>query len=80
MSIPELFIKRPVMTTLVMMAIPLFGIDEVFNTVQSGNVNMPTGTRWGRAQSFTVQANGQLTDARLKHLPGRLFDFCPASC
>jgi hydrophobic/amphiphilic exporter-1 (mainly G- bacteria), HAE1 family len=39
------------------------GIDEVANAIQRGNVNLPTGTLDGRHQAFTVQANGQLTDA-----------------
>ncbi len=39
------------------------GIDEVSSAVQSANVNLPTGTLYGRHQAFTVQANGQLTDA-----------------
>ncbi len=39
------------------------GIDEVNMAVQNGNVNLPTGTLWGNRQAFTVQANGQLTNA-----------------
>ncbi|HEX9121722.1 MAG TPA: efflux RND transporter permease subunit [Terriglobales bacterium] len=39
------------------------GIDEVNQAVQNGNVNLPTGTLWGARQAFTVQANGQLTNA-----------------
>jgi len=39
------------------------GIDEVAAAVQSGNVNLPTGTLWGSHQAFTVQSNGQLLDA-----------------
>jgi HAE1 family hydrophobic/amphiphilic exporter-1 len=39
------------------------GIDEVSNAVQGANVNLPTGTLWGTHQAFTVEANGQLTDA-----------------
>jgi hydrophobic/amphiphilic exporter-1 (mainly G- bacteria), HAE1 family len=39
------------------------GIDEVNMAVQNGNVNLPTGTLWGSRQAFTVQANGQLTNA-----------------
>jgi hydrophobic/amphiphilic exporter-1 (mainly G- bacteria), HAE1 family len=39
------------------------GIDEVSAAVQKGNVNLPTGTLYGRHQALTVQANGQLTDA-----------------
>ncbi len=40
------------------------GIDEVSRAVQSGNVNLPTGTLWGRQEAFTVQTNGQLTEAK----------------
>ena len=39
------------------------GIDEVGAAVQKGNVNLPTGTLWGRSQALTVEANGQLTEA-----------------
>ncbi len=39
------------------------GIDEVANAVGHGNVNLPTGTLWGRQKAVTVQATGQLTDA-----------------
>jgi HAE1 family hydrophobic/amphiphilic exporter-1 len=39
------------------------GIDEVSNAVQNGNVNLPTGTLYGKEQAFTVEANGQLTAA-----------------
>ncbi len=39
------------------------GIDEVEAAVQNGNVNLPTGTLYGAHQAFTVQANGQLTNA-----------------
>jgi len=39
------------------------GIDEVSAAVQNGNVNLPTGTLWGRHQALTVEANGQLTEA-----------------
>ena len=39
------------------------GIDEVSAAIQSGNVNLPTGTLWGEHTAITVQANGQLTDA-----------------
>jgi len=39
------------------------GVDEVSAAVQQGNVNLPTGTLWGRHQALTVEANGQLTDA-----------------
>jgi HAE1 family hydrophobic/amphiphilic exporter-1 len=39
------------------------GIDEVSTAVQQGNVNLPTGTLYGKNQAITVEANGQLTDA-----------------
>src|SRR5258706_260457 len=39
------------------------GIDEVEQALEQGNVNLPTGTLYGRHQAFTVQANGQLQKA-----------------
>ncbi len=39
------------------------GIDEAMQAVQQANVNMPTGTLYGTHKAFTVQANGQLTNA-----------------
>ncbi len=39
------------------------GIDEVMQAIQSGNVNLPTGTLLGRHQAFTVLATGQLQSA-----------------
>jgi HAE1 family hydrophobic/amphiphilic exporter-1 len=39
------------------------GIDEAAQAVRNGNVNLPTGTLWGSHKAFTIQANGQLTDA-----------------
>ena len=39
------------------------GIDEITNSVQGWNVNLPTGTLWGTRQAFTIQSNGQLFDA-----------------
>jgi len=39
------------------------GIDEVEHAVENSNVNLPTGTLWGRNQAFTVQATGQLMRA-----------------
>ncbi len=39
------------------------GIDEVNDAIQNGNVNRPTGVLWGNDQAFTVEANGQLTNA-----------------
>jgi HAE1 family hydrophobic/amphiphilic exporter-1 len=45
------------------MAARSIGIDEVQKSVQLSNVNLPTGTLYGRRQAFTVQSNGQLFDA-----------------
>jgi HAE1 family hydrophobic/amphiphilic exporter-1 len=39
------------------------GIDEVAQAVESANVNLPTGTLYGRNQAVTVLANGQLEKA-----------------
>jgi hydrophobic/amphiphilic exporter-1 (mainly G- bacteria), HAE1 family len=39
------------------------GIDEVSDAIQAGNVNLPTGTLYGKHQAFTVLANGQLNKA-----------------
>jgi HAE1 family hydrophobic/amphiphilic exporter-1 len=39
------------------------GIDEVEKAIVQGNVNLPTGTIYGRHQAFTVQATGQLLNA-----------------
>jgi hydrophobic/amphiphilic exporter-1 (mainly G- bacteria), HAE1 family len=39
------------------------GIDEVAQAVANANVDLPTGTLYGRHQAFTVQAKGQLTSA-----------------
>ena len=41
------------------------GIDEVSAAVQSANVNLPTGTLYGAHKAYTVQANGQMTDAAM---------------
>ncbi len=38
-------------------------MSDVQTAIQQGNVNLPTGTLDGPHQSYTVQANGQLTDA-----------------
>ncbi len=40
------------------------GIDEVSAAVQNGNVNLPTGVLYGKHEALTVEANGQLTDAK----------------
>src|SRR2546427_1081892 len=39
------------------------GIDEVQTAIQKGNVNLPTGTLYGKNQAFIVQASGQLMKA-----------------
>ena len=39
------------------------GLDEVVQAVQGNNVNMPTGTLWGREKAVTVKATGQLNTA-----------------
>jgi HAE1 family hydrophobic/amphiphilic exporter-1 len=39
------------------------GIDQVEQAVEQGNVEQPTGILYGRHQTFTVQATGQLEDA-----------------
>jgi HAE1 family hydrophobic/amphiphilic exporter-1 len=39
------------------------GIDEVVDAIGKANVNLPTGTLWGKDKAFTVQATGQLYDA-----------------
>ena len=39
------------------------GIDEVANAIAQENVNLPTGTLYGRFQAFTVEASGQLSNA-----------------
>lgn len=39
------------------------GLDEVRNAVAAANVNLPTGTLFGKNQAFNVQANGQLMKA-----------------
>src|SRR5690348_17047972 len=40
------------------------GIDEVANAVDAQNANMPTGVLWGAHKAYTVQADGQLNDAK----------------
>jgi HAE1 family hydrophobic/amphiphilic exporter-1 len=39
------------------------GIDEAAEAVRNANVNLPTGTLYGKHQAFTVEADGQLTRA-----------------
>ena len=40
------------------------GFDEVAQAVRRANSNLPTGTLYGRHQAFTVEATGQLNEAR----------------
>ena len=40
------------------------GMDDVVTALQRGNVNQPVGTLYGVHRTYTVQANGQLTDAQ----------------
>src|SRR5207237_3126941 len=39
------------------------GINEVEQAVAQANVNLPTGTLYGKDRMFAVQATGQLNDA-----------------
>ncbi|MEH2192870.1 MAG: efflux RND transporter permease subunit [Nostoc sp.] len=39
------------------------GVNQVKTAIQQGNVNLPTGSLSGTYKSYTIQANGQLTDA-----------------
>ena len=39
------------------------GLDEVQNSIQKHNSNVPAGTLWGPQQAYTVQANGQVMNA-----------------
>jgi len=38
-------------------------LDDVQEAIDRHNANLPTGTLWGPAQAFTVEANGQLSSA-----------------
>ncbi|HEX5437083.1 MAG TPA: efflux RND transporter permease subunit [Gemmatimonadaceae bacterium] len=40
------------------------GIDEVASAVNAENPHLPTGVLWGTQRAYTVQANGQLSDAK----------------
>ncbi len=40
------------------------GIDEVQAAIKSANVNLPTGILYGRYKAFTVEATGQLNEAK----------------
>jgi HAE1 family hydrophobic/amphiphilic exporter-1 len=39
------------------------GIDEVSNAIRNGNVNLPTGSLYGKQKALTIQANGQRLNA-----------------
>jgi hydrophobic/amphiphilic exporter-1 (mainly G- bacteria), HAE1 family len=39
------------------------GIDEVSSAVENGNVNLPTGVLWGTDKAYSVESQGQLTNA-----------------
>ena len=39
------------------------GIDEVSAAVENGNVNLPTGILWGTDKAYSVESQGQLTNA-----------------
>lgn len=39
------------------------GVDEVSQAIQSGNVNLPTGTLNGQQRAYMVEASGQLQNA-----------------
>ncbi len=40
------------------------GIDDVATALRNANVNTPTGTLYGPSKAFTIQANGQLMEAK----------------
>jgi hydrophobic/amphiphilic exporter-1 (mainly G- bacteria), HAE1 family len=40
------------------------GIDEVSQAVENGNVNLPTGVLWGTDKAYSVESQGQLTNAK----------------
>ncbi len=39
------------------------GLDQVQTAIQQGNVNLPTGSVSGKYKNYTIQTNGQLSDA-----------------
>jgi len=39
------------------------GLDEVRQAIEQHNVNLPTGTLYGKHRAYTLQATGQLNDA-----------------
>ena len=45
------------------MASRQIGIDDVTSALNHGNTNVPTGTLWGNAKTFTILSNGQLQNA-----------------
>ena len=45
------------------MASRSIGLNEVSDKIQSGNVNLPTGTLWGTNRAYTISAAGQLESA-----------------
>ena len=47
------------------------GIDEVSRAVENGNVNLPTGTLWGTDKAYSVESQGQLTNAAELRRAGR---------
>ena len=47
------------------------GIDEVSTAVENGNVNLPTGILWGTDKAYSVESQGQLTDAAEFRRAGR---------
>ena len=40
------------------------GLDDVTRAVSAGNVNMPSGSLYGRHKVLTLEANGQMTSAK----------------
>lgn len=41
------------------------GIDQVANAVRGANVNLPTGTLYGKDRAYNIMANGQLYNAAM---------------
>ncbi len=46
------------------LAVHQIGIDEVASAITNANVNLPTGTLFGHSTAYTVQATGQLLQAK----------------
>ena len=40
------------------------GLDDVSNAISAGNVNMPNGVLYGRFKALTLEANGQMSNAK----------------